>query len=167
MKDYLGVKMIKAQPMTRGEWAVKKSEVNPEDRVDETPGYLVQYPDGYQSWSPAEAFESAYLELNDSTKITAGDLIRFLGIDPYAVDQLDEKTTLLRMVTRTGFVDYETSSCVDPINYNEEIGASICVDRLNTRLWDRLGFVLQWAKHGLDRVTEMPALQPATAETEQ
>lgn len=28
-------------------------------------GYLVKYPDGYESWSPAEQFLEAYNELND------------------------------------------------------------------------------------------------------
>ena len=30
-------------------------------------GYLVQYKDGYQSWSPAEAFESGYTEVATQT----------------------------------------------------------------------------------------------------
>ena len=161
MKSYLGVKLIKAQPMTYGDYSgLKCFPIEAEKANDE--GYLVEYPDGYQSWSPIAAFEAAYLELNESSRITSGDLIRFLGIDPYGVEQLDEKTTMIRMVTRTGFVSYETSSCMDPANYNEQIGAQICIDKLNTKLWEMLGFVLQWANHGLDKVGEMSMPVPVT-----
>ena len=43
-------------------------QVNPEyldnyKRAAEQPGYFVQYDDGYQSWSPAKAFEEGYTQL--------------------------------------------------------------------------------------------------------
>ena len=44
MKRYIGTKIIHAQP---------------EQRIGE-PGYLVRYADGYESWSPKDAFEDAY-----------------------------------------------------------------------------------------------------------
>ena len=62
MKHYIGVKEIDAKPMTRGEynkyrgWGIPKNE----DPAEE--GYLVQYPDGYESWSPKKVFEEAYVE---------------------------------------------------------------------------------------------------------
>jgi hypothetical protein len=31
-------------------------------------GYLVQYPDGYESWSPKESFEGAYRLITPSEK---------------------------------------------------------------------------------------------------
>jgi len=162
MKSYLGVNMLKAQPMTLGEYNTHRGWEIPTNEDPNTEGYLVEYPDGHQSWSPAAVFETSYLELNEPSRITSGDLIRFLGIDPYAVDTLDEKTTLVRMITRTGFASYETSSCVDPANYNAQLGAEICIDRLNSKLWELLGFVLQWGKHGLDRMSEMPMPQRIT-----
>lgn len=60
MKKYIGTKMIRAVPMSRGAyneyrgWTIPANE-NPEDE-----GYLVRYPDGYESWSPKEVFEEAY-----------------------------------------------------------------------------------------------------------
>lgn len=62
MKQYIGTKMILARPMTRGAyneyrcWTIPANE-NPEDE-----GYLVQYEDGYVSWSPKDVFEKAYRE---------------------------------------------------------------------------------------------------------
>ena len=62
MKQYIGTKVIEARPMNRGEyneyrgWTIPANE-NPADE-----GYLVKYPDGYESWSPKEVFEEAYRE---------------------------------------------------------------------------------------------------------
>ena len=63
MKKYIGTKMVSAEPMSKGE-AFKKNllksgvNVNDEDSVQE--GYVVEYEDGYTSWSPKETFEKAY-----------------------------------------------------------------------------------------------------------
>ena len=44
MKNYIGAKIVKAEPQEKyGK-----------------PGYVVKYPDGYVSWSPADVFERAY-----------------------------------------------------------------------------------------------------------
>ena len=62
MKQYIGTKVIEARPMNRGEyneyrgWTIPANE-NPADE-----GYLVKYPDGYESWSPKAVFEEAYRE---------------------------------------------------------------------------------------------------------
>ena len=62
MKTYIGIKPVEAVPMTRGEyneyrrWNIPAGE-NPNDA-----GYLVRYPDGYESWSPSDVFEEAYTE---------------------------------------------------------------------------------------------------------
>jgi len=48
-----------------------------------------------------------------------------------------------------GFELIEGSSCVDPKNYDEELGTKICVIRMRNEVWKLLGFVLQWAKKGI------------------
>jgi len=131
MPSYIGVKIVKA-------WPTEKNG---------KPGYKVVYPDGYESWSPKEVFEGAYLPLEDPRKITAGVVDRFLG--PVEVSKLDPKTTLVKAKTATGFVSYEVSSCVDPANYNEDIGKEVATNRIKDTLWLCLGFVLQWGKCGL------------------
>lgn len=63
MKQYTGTKTIKAMPMTMGEAYERKflkEGVKPSECETYKAGYLVEYEDGYQSWSPAEAFEQAY-----------------------------------------------------------------------------------------------------------
>ncbi|MBO4965945.1 MAG: DUF2829 domain-containing protein [Muribaculaceae bacterium] len=62
MKKYIGTKQVSAEPMTYGE-AHKKGLIRENAYIseyDDTPGYRVEYADGYQSWSPANVFEEAY-----------------------------------------------------------------------------------------------------------
>ena len=48
-----------------------------------------------------------------------------------------------------GFEMVEGSSCVDPKNYDEELGMKICLGKMRDEVWKLLGFVLQWAKSGI------------------
>lgn len=62
MKNYIGTKQVMAAPMTYGQ-AHKEGLIRENSYVeeyDERPGYLVEYADGYKSWSPADVFEAAY-----------------------------------------------------------------------------------------------------------
>lgn len=75
-KTYTGTKTIKAVPMekTEAEKLLGKS-ITPVTPGAE--GYLVEYPDGYRSWSPASAFETAYRVSEthvDRMKIELADL---------------------------------------------------------------------------------------------
>ena len=63
MKQYTGTKTVKAMPMTMGEAYERKllkKGVRPSECETHKAGYLVEYEDGYQLWSPAEPFEKAY-----------------------------------------------------------------------------------------------------------
>lgn len=148
---FIGVKMVKAEPMTKLDFEeyrglVRSGPCGQQVPADED-GYLICYPDGYESWSPKEVFEAAYFEIDDPTRITDEDVKRFMG--DLQVRQLDEKTTIVSVKTLTGFVQHEASSCVDPTNYDAEIGVKIGMERIKNKLWPCLGFVLQWAKYGL------------------
>lgn len=62
MKKYIGTKQVMAAPMTYGQ-AYKEGLIRENayvEEYDERPGYLVEYADGYKSWSPADVFEAAY-----------------------------------------------------------------------------------------------------------
>ena len=60
MKTYIGAKLIKAVPMNENE---ADKHLNREGVSQGRPGYLVEYEDGYQSWSPKDVFEVAYREI--------------------------------------------------------------------------------------------------------
>lgn len=127
---------------------VKRIEAYPEDR-DGQPGYAVIYPDGYVSWSPKAVFEAAYFPIDRPDKLTENDINRFLAAGGSTTYTRGQKTTVMFVTLPTGFEEFEASSCVDPKNYDENLGAEICRDHIKTRLWKYLGFLLQWATHGL------------------
>lgn len=61
-KTYIGTKMVKAMPMDAGDAKRHGANITDETIINNcgVAGYLVEYEDGYRSWSPAKAFEGAY-----------------------------------------------------------------------------------------------------------
>ena len=68
MEKYIGVKMIEAEPMTRGAFNASKGVILLlDDPCYNAPGYKVRYEDGYESWSPKEVFDAAYRRIDNMT----------------------------------------------------------------------------------------------------
>jgi len=65
MQAYVGVKQIEARPLNLGDYNDYRGWTIPEDENPNREGYLVRYPDGYESWSPKEAFDKAYLPVGE------------------------------------------------------------------------------------------------------
>ena len=63
MKEYLGIKTLKAKPMTLGVYNDYRGWTIPANEDPNANGFLVEYSDGYISWSPEKAFSEAYIEL--------------------------------------------------------------------------------------------------------
>lgn len=135
-KSYIGVKLIQA-------YSCHKS--TPTGNVE---GYNVKYADGYESWSPKEVFESAYLCIGRNDMAIMPNCIEDM-ISHVSSEQINPKTVLTKVELVTGFMQYETSSCVSPENYDERIGRDICMKNIKNEIWFAMGFVLQWARHGL------------------
>lgn len=134
MQTYIGVKCIKAEPMQK----------------DGVYGYKVVCPDGYESWSPKDAFEKAYFPIAQEDRLSKEDIDDFFRISEIFYYQGDSKTTVVRVEYPTGFVDWDTASCVKPENYNERLGGKIALEHIKDRIWMMLGFVLQWGTYGLN-----------------
>lgn len=145
----IGIKMVELQPMRVAlavDYGYKIGNAHPDDM-----GYEVTYPDGYKSWSPKDVADAAYYPLsenNDGTKILKEDVENF--ITDVDVTTIGEKTTIVNAHTRSGFDTVRHSSCVDPKNYSEELGKQYAMEEVINSLWSHLGFVLQWAKYGLN-----------------
>ena len=60
LQQYTGTKTVYAAPLTRTDAASRLGRNLKYGNSDEEEGYLVQYEDGYQSWSPKSTFEKAY-----------------------------------------------------------------------------------------------------------
>lgn len=64
MKKYIGVKCVEAMPMLLGKYNEFRGWAMSENADPDTEGYLVTYPDGYQSWCPKQQFEEANRPVN-------------------------------------------------------------------------------------------------------
>ncbi|MBD5332214.1 MAG: hypothetical protein HDR97_00475 [Bacteroides sp.] len=62
-KQYTGAKTVKATRMGAGEALRAGAQITENTVLNNigNDGYLVEYPDGYRSWSPKKVFEEAYM----------------------------------------------------------------------------------------------------------
>ena len=149
MKKYIGTKLVKAKPMTRGEYNTYRGWQIPENENPKDKGYLVEYSDYYITWSPKEVFERAYNEeLPSRVSIGLKMVEEFIAYTD--TQTMGDRTTVVRCVLRNGFEIVEASSCVDPKNYSEKMGHEICMNKIKDKIWELLGFLLQTAWHGID-----------------
>ncbi len=154
MKSYIGVKLIVAEPMTRGEYIEYRGWNIPADENPADEGYLVKYPDGYVSWSPKAVFDGAYRVIEgQNNSISPQDVEEFIA-DVEAI-QLGEKTTVVKATLANGFILVESSSCVDAANFSMDIGREICMEKIRDKVWFLLGFLLQCAVAGLNKDKEV------------
>lgn len=136
---YVGTKIITAWPATNSEGQE---------------GYSVKYDNGYTSWSPKDVFEKAYLPMGESNNNTVTQAM----VDDFIVatdtKKMGEKTTVVQATLRNGFNLTETSSCVDPANYDEAMGHKLCMEAIAKKVWHLLGFLVQTGFEGVAASTE-------------
>lgn len=156
MKKYIGTKRVEAMPMTLGEY-IKKSGRNPyqnsQDMHGENePGYLVRYKDGYESWSPKEAFDEAYRcneSFLDRLHIEHVDLIEkfekcalFVDSEKFREVVKEDYPAFLLWLQREIMGRYvQTLSC--RINFAENISHEVSIKRMS------FGIAIQALKFGL------------------
>ena len=155
MDKYIGTKLIEAEPANRIDGKVfSVYDCCPTGAVVE-PGYRVRYADGYESWSPKDVFERAYLKMTVNPHLkTDKPSISQEMVDDFIVDTevttMGDKCTVVRAVLRNGFEIVESSACVSAENYDEKLGADICMEKIKDKVWFLLGFLLQTAVYGVD-----------------
>ena len=57
--------------------------------------------------------------------------------------EFGKPTTYVCVKMKNGFTVRESTTCVDPSNYDEEIGKEICLKKIEDRVWFLLGYSLQ------------------------
>ena len=155
MKTYIGTKIIEAIPAIRkGGKVYDANELIPRSMEPVEEGYKVRYQDGYESFSPKDVFERFYLELTVNPEVrTKKPSISQKMVDDFIVAKevstLGDKVTVVRATLRNGFELVESSACVSPENYDEKMGAEICMEKIKDKVWFLLGFLLQTGVNGL------------------
>lgn len=140
MGKYVGCKLVEAEPCKA--WKDAGGHKIGDD------GYKVTYPDGYVSWSPKEAFEKYYMRVSEDNKICQATIEHFIK-EVHVSTVEGEAITIVRVKLANGYKIVESSACVDPANYDEKIGADICMERIKNKMWELLGFNLATAYNGL------------------
>lgn len=103
--------------------------------------YLVRQPDGYEYLNPKDVFEGKFEEVRN--RISPERLTEILGEAETTTARVGEKTTLVHVKLPNGFEITETSSCVDPANYDHDMGCRICMKRVESKVWELEGYLLQ------------------------
>lgn len=75
-------------------------------------------------------------------KVTEKQIDKIIQAGSIDIQDLSDKTTLVKFRTEEGFEIVATSSCVDPKNYNRDLGAKICMDQIKNKLWEYEGYLL-------------------------
>lgn len=146
MKTYIGTKIVEAAPAIRmGGKVYDANELIPRSMELVEEGYKVRYQDGYESFSPKDVFERFYLELTVNPELrTKKPSISQKMVDDFIVAKevstLGDKVTVVRATLRNGFELVESSACVSPENYDEKLGAKICMEKIEEKVWFLLGF---------------------------
>jgi len=81
-------------------------------------------------------------------KITQDHIDIIVNESKYLIQKVGEKTTVVLATLPNGFVILESSSCVDPANFDEEVGVEICKNRIENKIWELEGYVLQTNEAG-------------------
>lgn len=61
------------------------------------------------------------------------------------------KTTNTTLTCLTGFEVHGQAACVKPENFDLTVGTNYARIKAEDKIWEGLGFVLQWAKYGLKK----------------
>lgn len=102
-----------------------------------------------------QQFDEDKLVLVEDTEYNAGDVLkendikRFIkGIENVKVGT---KTTNTTLTCLTRFEVHGQAACVKPENFDLNVGSNYARIKAEDKIWEGLGFVLQWAKYGLKK----------------
>ena len=138
MNKFIGVKMVRAES---------------EDR--DVAGVKVIYKDGYTSWCPETVFQENNLPVvGTDNKVHIEDVKAMIARVTSETIKTEEGQliTLVIATLANGFTITESSACVDPANYDEQIGVDICMKKIEDKVWFLLGFLMQSAVYGFNKV---------------
>lgn len=78
-------------------------------------------------------------------KITQEQIDKLIAEAKTDVSTVQGKCTVVTVTLKSGFILSESSACVDKANYNEQLGARCCMERIKAKLWELEGYALQKA----------------------
>lgn len=90
-----------------------------------------------------EHFEKFVEKKAEAPTITDEHIAEIIENSEFEICTVFNKCTIVSCKLPNGFVITESSACVSPENYNEDIGAEICLDKIASKIWELEGYRLQ------------------------
>ena len=78
----------------------------------------------------------------EKTKLTEDDILAAVKKEDYTVLN-DGRTTICQLTLQNGFTVVGFSACVDPKNYDKNLGESIAKDNALEKVWELEGYLLR------------------------
>lgn len=76
-------------------------------------------------------------------KVTEEQINLIISNSKVEAIKMGKKTTVVHLTLPSGFEVVETAACVDPDDYNQEIGEQIAMKRIVDKVWLLEGYLLQ------------------------
>ena len=120
----------------------------------ETFYYIYPAEDGYavfdgeiRSWVSKDFFEIQHLYKLTPKNTIDSELVDSL-VEQWSQSVANDingkpKTVIVLARLKNGFTIVESSSCVDPDNFDVNIGVECCCERIKSKIWELSGYVLQ------------------------
>lgn len=90
-----------------------------------------------------EHFEKFIEKKAEAPTITEEHISEIMENSEFEIRTVFDKCTVVSCKLPNGFVITESSACVSPENYDEDMGAEICFDKIASKIWELEGYRLQ------------------------
>ena len=129
---------------------VRLVEAEPVDVAVLPKGYWVTKDNGSTSFQASHVFDATHIRVTPNKELrTNAPSVSQEMVDQFITETWTktegDRTTIVRARLRNGFEIVESSSCVSPENYDEDLGEQICMEKIKDKVWMLLGFLLQTA----------------------
>lgn len=98
---------------------------------------------GCMSADECERYFEKYEENNMASTVDEDDIDDLLGNSDVKIYTSFNKCTIVACKLPNGFVIVESSACVNPENYDAEMGVDICLNKIKDKVWELEGYYLQ------------------------
>ena len=98
---------------------------------------------GLMNNAECEAHFTKYVEPKEEPSVTQEMIDDIILKSTITIDTIHDKCTIMTCKLPNGFVIVESSACVSPENYDEELGAEICMEKIINKVWELEGYKLQ------------------------
>ena len=103
---------------------------------------------GLMNSAECEAHFEKIEDKKTAPTITQDYIDNIIANSVVTVDTVFDKCTIVSCKLPNGFVIVESSACVSPENYDEDMGINICLSKIEDKIWELEGYRLQCELNG-------------------